>query len=73
MTPEGEIVWEFLNPGQAVFRAHRYPYSWFPQVEKPEEQPVTPLKNSRLRINCDGTPYIAEDDPFFVAPGESIF
>ena len=73
VTPEREIVWEFLNPGRAVFRAHRYPYEWFPQVETPKEQPVTPVKNSRLRISCDGTPYLLEDDPFFVEPGESIF
>lgn len=70
VTPEREIVWEFLNPGQAVFRAHRYPYEWFPQVGKPTETPVVPVKNSRLRIKGDGTPYLTEDDPFFVHPDE---
>lgn len=73
VTPEREIVWEFLNPGSGVFRAHRYPYEWFPLDEKPQEIPVTPVKNSRLRIKPDGTPYLLEDDPFFVEPGESIF
>lgn len=73
VTPEREIVWEFLNPGAGVFRAHRYPYEWFPLNEKPQEIPVTPVKNSRLRIKPDGTPYLLEDDPFFVEPGASIF
>ena len=51
----------------------RQPYDWFPQAAKPEERPVTPVKNSRLRLREDGTPYLIEDDPFFVEPGESIF
>ncbi|HHX77017.1 MAG TPA: hypothetical protein GX697_01515, partial [Firmicutes bacterium] len=65
VTPDREIVWEFLNPGGPVFRVHRYPYKWFSQVEKPKEMPVVPPRNSRIRIKCDGTPYLVDDDPFF--------
>ncbi len=71
VTPEREIVWEFYNPGKFVFRAHRYPYEWFPQVKKPEETPVTPRRNFCYRIKGDGTPYLIEDDPFFADPEES--
>ena len=65
VTPAREIVWEFINPGGGIFRAHRYPYDWFPQVARPAEIPVIPPKNSRLRLQPDGTPYLTEDDPFF--------
>ena len=65
VTPDREIVWEFINPGGGVFRAHRYPYDWFPQVKKHMEIPVTPVENYRIRINTDGKPYLADIDPFF--------
>ena len=65
VTPDHEIVWEFMNPGGGVFRAHRYPYDWFPQVEEPIEIPVTPVENYRIRLNTDGVPYLADTDPFF--------
>lgn len=62
VTPEGEIVWEFLNPGGHFFRAHRYPYDWFPLKEQPKEEAVTPLLNAQMRLRPDGTPYLAEVD-----------
>ena len=65
VTPDREIVWEFINPGGPVFRAHRYPYDWFPQVEKPTEIPVTPVRNYRIRLDTDGKPYLVDEDPFF--------
>ena len=65
VTPDREIVWEFINPGDMVFRAHRYPYDWVPQQPRPEEIPVTPVKNNRMKIHPDGTPYLVDDDPFF--------
>lgn len=66
VTPEGEIVWEFVNPGGRVFRAHRYPYSWCDRLPRPREVPVTPLPNYRLRLNEKGEPVLAPEDDFFV-------
>ncbi len=54
VTPDGEIVWEFLNPGHHVFRVHRYPYDWCPLKEKPQEIAVTPPLNTQIRITPDG-------------------
>ena len=65
VTPEREIVWEFINPGDMVFRAHRYPYDWCPQAQRQEEIPVTPVKNNRMALLPDGTPVLVDDDPFF--------
>jgi hypothetical protein len=49
VTTEGTIVWEYLNPvftgpgpSNAVYRAYRLPYAWIPQLERPEEEAVTP-------------------------------
>ena len=67
VTPEGEIVWEFINPGGKVFRAHRYPYSWCPLERTPEEKSVTPAPNHRIRLDEKGNPFLADDDPFFHA------
>ena len=68
VTPEGDVAWEFVNPGGKVFRAHRYPYAWCPLLPAPEERPVVPVPSRRIRIGADGKPYLAEDDPFY---GES--
>lgn len=65
VTPDGEIVWEFINPGGMVFRAHRYPYEWFPLAARPEERAVQPVRNSRIRLNDQGEPVLVDDDPFF--------
>lgn len=67
VTPEGEIVWECINPGGKVFRAHRYPYSWCPLGHTPEEKGVTPAPNHRIRLDEQGNPILADDDPFFHA------
>lgn len=67
VTPEGEIVWECINPGGKVFRAHRYPYSWCPLGHTPEEKGVMPAPNHRIRLNEQGNPILADDDPFFHA------
>ena len=49
VTTDGTIVWEYLNPlftgsqsSNAVYRAYRLPYAWIPQLERPEEEAVTP-------------------------------
>ena len=67
VTPDSEIVWEFINPGGSVFRAHRYPHEWCPQVTKAPEVAVTPLMNSRIRINEKGEPVAVPEDPFFMS------
>lgn len=72
VTPECEIVWEFINPGAKVFRAHRYPYSWCPEVKTPQHTPVQPLPNYRIHISPDGKPVLMDEDNFFVKDGESI-
>ena len=58
VTNEKEIVWEYINPvfgtevttRNSIYRAHRIPYEWIPQLEKPEERPVVPpnLKDFRM-------------------------
>jgi hypothetical protein len=47
VTPEKEIVWEYMNApsksgrrSNAVYRAYRIPYDWLPQADKPDERPV---------------------------------
>ena len=60
VTPEHEIVWEYINPyfntilGQftnnMVYRAYRVPYEWIPQVEKPEEISVEPIDVETFRV-----------------------
>ena len=43
VTPEKEIVWEYLYPevGMALlYRAYRIPYEWIPQLPAQEEVPV---------------------------------
>ena len=54
---EGEIVWEFVSPWKdkrgnlsVVYRAYRLPYEWVPQLEKPVEEALPKIDNSRFRI-----------------------
>lgn len=62
LTPEEETVWEYMSPffGQEekdlnrIYRAYRVPYTWVPQLEKPEEKPVIPPELSRFRIAAAG-------------------
>ncbi len=65
VTPEGDVVWEFVNPGGKVFRAHRYPYGWCPELPRPEEISVSPVPNRRIRLNEHGEPCLLDDDPFY--------
>ncbi|RHH19766.1 aryl-sulfate sulfotransferase [Desulfovibrio legallii] len=57
VTPEHEIVWEFISPywGKHVpmnmtYRAYRVPYEWVPQVQKPAETPIAPLDVTTFRV-----------------------
>lgn len=58
VTPEHEIVWEYVSPFFAdpketqngVYRAYRVPYEWVPQAGKPVEKAVIPIPNSKMRV-----------------------
>lgn len=60
VTPEKEIVWEFINPIRnehmpelmqfAVYRAYRVPYHWVPQLERPKEHSVEPVEVESFRV-----------------------
>lgn len=60
VTPDSEIVWEYISPHNLsereglffsdVFRAYRYPYDWVPQIEPPVERAVVPPANGEFRI-----------------------
>lgn len=61
VTPELEIVWEYVVPPEIAgrdglgysYRAYRVPYEWVPQVENPKEKPVIPPKPSEFQIEPD--------------------
>jgi hypothetical protein len=57
VTPEHEIVWEYVSPYRnkrmkmtLVYRAYRYPYDWAPLAEKVQEIPVPRINNSKFRV-----------------------
>ncbi len=57
VTPDYEIIWEYISPFvdkrrhmNAVYRAYRVPYHWVPQVDKPEEKALPRLNNSKFRV-----------------------
>ncbi len=58
ITPDHEIVWEFINPYiekehniNMVYRAYRVPYEWIPQLDKPEEKALPKVDVSKLRLH----------------------
>lgn len=64
VTPEKEIVWEYVFPyvgDGAVYRAYRVPYSWVPQVKKPEEVPVVPPANEEFHLPGASDTTLRED------------
>jgi hypothetical protein len=58
LTPEREIVWEYVSPyfgkietnRHHIFRAYRVPYDWVPQLERPRERAVIPPDRLEFRI-----------------------
>ena len=58
LTPNKEIVWEYVSPffgtentrKNSIFRAHRVPYDWVPQRERPQERAVVPPDVREFRI-----------------------
>lgn len=57
VTPDGEIVWEYISPYyqekenyNMVYRAYRVPYDYVPQLKAPKEKAVIPPDNAVLRV-----------------------
>ena len=58
LTPDHEIVWEYVSPffgkeqtnRNITFRAYRVPYDWVPQLTRPSERPVVPPDRAEFRI-----------------------
>ena len=57
ITPDCDLVWEFINPWfhkklkhNMVYRAYRVPYEWIPQLDPPEEIEVPRLDNSKFHV-----------------------
>ena len=59
VTREHETVWEYVAPLKAdlegdrintISRAHRVPYEWVPQVDKPEEKAIPRIDNRTFRV-----------------------
>ena len=60
VTPDKEIVWEYVNPilnphmpplmRASIYRSYRIPYSWIPQCEVPEEIAIQPVDINTYRV-----------------------
>lgn len=58
VTPELEIVWEYISPynyvpaygGNLLYRAYAVPYEWVQQLPKPNEVAVVPPKREQIVI-----------------------
>ncbi|HEY6457214.1 MAG TPA: aryl-sulfate sulfotransferase [Steroidobacteraceae bacterium] len=57
VTPDGKIVWEYINPlfsgpqsSNAVYRAYRVPYGWIPQLPHPYEKAVAAPKPDEIKV-----------------------
>ena len=58
LTPEKEIVWEYMSPfigtqepiSRRIFRAYRVPYDWIPQADRAMESAVIPPNISTFRV-----------------------
>lgn len=57
VTPDHEIVWEYISPFwgkkrkvNILYRAFRVPYAWVPQLDKPVEVPLGRRDNSEFNL-----------------------
>ena len=57
VTNDRKIVWEYIYPvfagansSNGVYRGYRVPYSWIPQLARPEERAVVPPANGSFRV-----------------------
>jgi len=61
LTPEREIVWEYVSPyfnvktttENRIYRAYRIPYEWVPQLEAPTERAVVPPALGDFRVPAE--------------------
>ncbi len=65
VTPEHEIVWEYLSPYRhrmlkmtLIYRAYRYPYHWAPKAEKPVEIEIPHIDSKKFRV--PGSPKVQQ-------------
>jgi hypothetical protein len=63
VTPEKEIVWEYISPYvhrtmkfTLIYRAYRVPYDWAP-LPKPVEKAVPRIDNSKFRVRVGRKPF----------------
>ncbi|WP_338542056.1 aryl-sulfate sulfotransferase [Paenibacillus tundrae] len=56
VTREHELVWEYISPywngrnTNMVYRSYRVPYSWVPQLDRPEETAIEPISVENYRV-----------------------
>ncbi len=57
VTPEHEIVWEYISPywgrlfrQNMVYRAYRIPYEWVPQLAPPQQLPIPKIDVTTFRV-----------------------
>jgi hypothetical protein len=57
VTPGHHIVWEYISPYwgkkmkiNMVYRAYRVPYTWIPQLSKPEEEFIPQIDRNKFRM-----------------------
>jgi len=57
ITPDYELVWEYMSPFFALkentnylYRAYRYPYEWIPQLDEPREIPLGKTDCATFRV-----------------------
>lgn len=55
VTPEKEVVWEWISPfgpdaTYIYYRGYRYPYEYVPQLPKPDETPIPKLNIKKFRV-----------------------
>lgn len=57
VTPNHEIVWEYISPYwgslmkiNMIYRAYRVPYDWIPQIDKSEEIPIERIDVTSFRV-----------------------
>lgn len=67
VTPDFEIVWEYVNPFwfefmnlNKIYRAYRLPYEWIPQLDPSKETAVEPLDVKTFRVPGATAPGIKE-------------
>ena len=67
VTPEGEVVWDYVNPypspngASDCYRCYRIPYEWVPQLPHPTEEAVARPDNTAFRLPGAADPALKEE------------